>query len=64
MRFILSPRLYSSFITSRPGLKVLKPLSDSTSMKFILLINVRMSGSCKGREAWMCVVGDGGEVGG
>ena len=45
LRFILCLRLYSSFITSTPGPKVIKLCSCSAqlSTKFILLINVKMS---------------------
>ena len=44
MRFILSLRLYSSFITSRPGPEVIKlfPCLTQLSTKFILLIIVKM----------------------
>ena len=44
LHFILSLRLYSSFITSRPGLKVIKDVlcPAQLSMKFILLIIVKI----------------------
>ena len=45
LHFIFSPRLCSNFITSRPGLEVIKLLSCSSQwrMKSILLINVKMT---------------------
>ena len=44
LRFILSLRLYSSFITSRPGPEVIKLFSCSTqlSTKFQLLVKIKM----------------------
>ena len=53
LRFILSLKLYSSFITSGPGLEVIKLPLDLFEHDFILLINVRMSRSYTGREEGM-----------
>ena len=45
LRFILSLRMNSCFISSRPGPKVIKLFSYSTqlSTKFIMLINVKIT---------------------
>ena len=44
MRFILSLRLYSSFIASRPGPELIKLVSSSTrlNIRLIMLMNVKM----------------------